>query len=265
MAFRIRTAILLALTAAAVIGMLFVPPIPQDLAYHGFADRRGCFGVPNCGDVLSNVAFAATGAAGLALLLRGGRAMPGDALPYLVVFTGVLLVSAGSAYYHWAPDNARLFWDRLPMTIAFMGFAAAIVADRIHRAAGLGIVLPLLLALGVAGIVYWDWSERAGHGDLRFYALVQFLPMALIPVACWLFPVARHTRGRWIAWMYLWYGLSKLFEMFDAQIFAALGGLICGHTLKHLAAAIATAGLIPMARAALGPLPPSRRARPAGA
>jgi hypothetical protein len=37
-----------------------------------------------------------------------------------VLFAGVTLSSLGSSYFHLAPDNARLMWDRLPMTIAFI-------------------------------------------------------------------------------------------------------------------------------------------------
>jgi len=264
MPFRTRTAILIALTAATIIGVLFAPAIPQDPAYHRFADARSCFAIPSCGDVLSNVAFAAVGAAGLGVLLRGVPQRTGDMLPYLIFFAAMLLIAAGSAYYHWRPDNARLFWDRLPMTVGFMAFASAIVIDRIDRQAGLRIVLPLLLALGIASVVYWAWTEQAGRGDLRFYALVQFLPPVLIPLVCWLYPLARHTHGRHIAWIYLWYALAKLFELGDGQIFNALGGLVSGHTLKHLAAAVATAGVIPMALAARHTPLPARRAQPAG-
>lgn len=253
MQFRTRTAILISLTVAAIIGVLFVPPIPQDIAYHRYADARSCFAIPNCGDVLSNIAFAVVGALGLGILLGGARDRRGDTLPYLIFFAAVLAISAGSTYYHLQPDNGRLFWDRLPMTVGFMAFTSAIVADRIDRDAGLRIVLPVLLTLGVASIVYWTWSEQAGRGDLRFYALVQFLPLALIPLVCRLFPDARHTPGRMIAWIYVWYGMGKILELGDKQVFEALGGLVSGHTLKHLTAALATACVIPMARRALNP------------
>jgi len=256
MSFRSKIVVLLSLTVAAIIGVLFVPPIPQPLDYHNLADTRSCFAIPNCGDVLSNIAFALVGVVGLGVLIRVPADRRGDTLPYLLFFAGVLLISVGSVYYHWQPDNARLFWDRLPMTVGFMAFLSAIVADRIVRVAGLRIVLPVLLALGVASIVYWDWSERAGHGDLRFYGLVQFLPIALIPLLCCLFPKARHTHGRYIFWLYVWYGVGKIFETFDASVFEALGGQLSGHTLKHLTAALATACVIPMARAARRMPPP---------
>lgn len=249
------------ITIAMVIGVstLFLSPIPQDPAYHLFADGRGCLGIPNFANVVSNAAFPLVGIAGLYVLYgKGGGGRPGfvaDSLPYAVFLIAVALVGAGSAYYHWRPDNHTLFWDRLPMTFGFMALTAAVIADRIHRAAGLKIFLPVLPVLGVASLVYWSATEAAGHGDLRAYGLVQFLPILLIPVICWLFPDARYTKGRYIAGMVLCYAIAKLFEQFDVQTYDLLGRWVSGHTLKHLAAAAATAFVIPMCRAvrAAGP------------
>jgi hypothetical protein len=67
-----------------------------------------------------------------------------------VLFCGLILTAAGSAYYHLAPDNARLVWDRLPMTMVFMSLVAAIVMERIDLRAGL-VLLPILLLVGAAG------------------------------------------------------------------------------------------------------------------
>lgn len=39
---------------------------------------------------------------------------------YAVVFAGLILTALGSGYYHLAPDNARLVWDRIPIMITFM-------------------------------------------------------------------------------------------------------------------------------------------------
>jgi hypothetical protein len=64
--------------------------------------------------------------------------------------------------------------------------------------------------------------------------------MVAVPVVCWLFPGHRHTAGRYIVWLVVWYGLSKVLEHFDTEVFDLLGHTISGHTLKHLAAAVAT-------------------------
>ena len=94
--------------------------------------------------------------------------------------------------------------------------------------------------MGIASLIYWHWSEALGRGDLRFYAFVQFYPMIALPVICWLFPEHRYTAGRYLVWVVLWYGLSKVLEHFDSEIFGLLGYTVSGHSLKHLAAAVAT-------------------------
>lgn len=238
-----RLWILVGMLALGLICAFAVAPIPQAPGYHRFADARTFLGIPNFNDVMSNVGFLLIGVAGV-LVLTGKRSRriffePRDARPYVVFFLAVSLVAFGSGYYHWAPSNERLLWDRLPMSVAFMAFASAIVADRIDARAGNGWVLVLLIALGIASLIYWDWTESLGRGDLRFYGLVQFYPMIALPVICWLFPEHRYTANRYLFWVIMWYGLSKLFEHFDGHVFDIMGQSFSGHTLKHLAAAIA--------------------------
>lgn len=239
-----RVAILIGMFVATLIGCAFVPPIPQDPDYHRFADMRPLWGVANFGDTLSNAGFAIVSVLGL-IALSGSRrrtifAEGPDAVPYLVFFIGVGLVSLGSGYYHLVPDTDRLFWDRLPMTIAFMALFSAVVADRIDSDIGTRLLLPILIALGVASLLYWDWSEGHGAGDLRWYGLVQFYPMIALPVICWMFPKAHYTGGGYLLWVIVWYGIAKLLEHFDAETLNLLGDTVSGHSLKHLAAAVAT-------------------------
>jgi hypothetical protein len=109
--------------------------------------------------------------------------------PYVMVAAGILLTAFGSAYYHWAPDNARLVWDRLPMTIAFMGVVSAMIAERISIRLGLWLV-PLLLVIGISSVVQWHLSEMRGDGDLRFYAAVQVYGV-LVPLLVLFLPAIR--------------------------------------------------------------------------
>jgi hypothetical protein len=239
-----RVGVLIALLVLGLVGVFALEPIPQDPNYHLFADTRSFLGIPNFNDVASNAGFAVVGALGV-LVAAGGRGrdifvQPADARPYLVFFMAVALVSLGSAFYHWAPSNARLLWDRLPMAIAFMAFCSAIIADRIDARAGNGWLLAALIGLGLLSLVYWVWTEASGSGDLRFYGFVQFYPILALPVVCWLFPEHRYMAGSCILWVVAWYGLSKLLELFDRQVFDLLGRIVSGHTLKHLAAAGAT-------------------------
>ncbi|HSF46873.1 MAG TPA: ceramidase domain-containing protein, partial [Burkholderiales bacterium] len=217
------------------------PPIPQPEAYHAFADRRALFGVPNFADVISSFAFVLVGAMGL---LARNRIVAGEARrAYLLVFAAILLTGVGSAYYHLAPDNARLVWDRLPMAIGFMAFLSAMLAERVSFKLGSVLLAPLVLT-AIASVVYWYVSELAGRGDLRPYIFVQLFPLLAAPVLIALFP-ARYTHGGDLLGMAALYGLAKLCELYDAQIFE-LGRILSGHTLKHLIAAFALVLLLRM-------------------
>ncbi len=244
LSFAQRVAILVGVLIVAVGGLVFLEPIPPDPAYHRFADTRSLVGVPNFGNVTSNLGFAIVGVLGLVTIFgRKGRDIfeqTLDAWPYIVFFFAILLVGAGSAYYHADPDGERLVWDRLPMTVGFMSLFAAFIADRIHRRAGVVYLLPALIAVGILSLVYGEWTEAQGRGDLRFYGLVQFYPMIALPLICWLFPRSRYTDGKYLAWAIGWYGAAKVLEYFDAGVFDLLGNTISGHGLKHLLSAVAT-------------------------
>lgn len=226
-----------ALVSAAVLAAM--PRIPQEPGYHQFADTRTVLGVHNGCNVLSNLAFAAVGLTGIALLVRRGRALrdPRERWPWMVFFVGVTFTCFGSAWYHLAPSNASLVWDRLPMAVGFMALLSALITERIDARLGLWLLVPLVL-LGLAGVLSWDVSERAGAGDLRLYAFVQFFPLVAIPLVLALTP---RTYGD--SWVYLvglgTYALAKVAEVSDAAIYEGLGGLVSGHTLKHVIAAVA--------------------------
>lgn len=248
--FNQRVSILIGTLVFALVGMHFVTPIPQDPSYHAFADSRSCFGIPNFGDAVSNIGFALVGLWGLWHVLGrwGGDLFADrmDACPYILFFAGVALVSVGSVYYHVDPNNAGLFWDRLPMTVAFMAFFAAFIADRIHRDIAIRWTMPVLIALGVLSLIYWDVTEAQGEGDLRYYGLVQFYPIVALPLILWLFPKGRYTTRSHLLWVVFWYALAKALEFFDYEVFALLGGLISGHTLKHIAAAVSAVVIVRM-------------------
>ena len=226
---KILSIILVTLATAILVAQL--PIIPQALDYHEFADHRIFVGIPNFLDVVSNLAFTLAGLSGLFLLYsREVQLHWQDKILYLIYFLGVILTSVGSAYYHFAPDNERLVWDRLPMTVVAMSLLAAILAERISSKAGITILLPLL-ALGLGSVIYWQKFD-----DLRPYGFVIFFPMLLVPMLIALFPV-RNASGEYLGYLVGLYVLAKVCEYFDAQIFAA-GGVISGHTLKHIIAAL---------------------------
>jgi hypothetical protein len=228
-----------------MLGIVFcLPPIPQDPNYHAFADGRKILGIPNFLNVVSNVPFLLVGTLGLWLVLRHDAVGPDGPLleraerwPLVVLFAGVLLTAFGSAYYHLAPDNDRLVWDRLPMTVAFMGFFASMIGERIDVRAGTWLLWPLV-SLGCASVINWHLTEQRGAGDLRLYGFVVFYPLVMIPLLLSLFP-ARYTRSGDVIVALGWYLLAKLMELgiMDHAMFN-MGQVVSGHTLKHLSAAL---------------------------
>lgn len=48
----------------------------------------------------------------------------------------------------------------------------------------------------------------------------------------------RYTHSRYILFAFAWYAAAKALEHWDRQIFAATSGIVGGHALKHLAAAL---------------------------
>ena len=66
-------------------------------------------------------------------------------------FLGVFLTGFSSSYYHWNPNDAGLFWDRLPMAVAFMAILSNVVEERIDAKVGRALLWPLV-ALGIASL-----------------------------------------------------------------------------------------------------------------
>lgn len=233
-----RLAVLALVLLAAGALVMSRPRIAQDPSYHRMADERTLLGIPNALNVLSNLPFAVVGVLGLLQVFRGRAVSPDERAPYVAVFGGILLTAFGSSHYHLAPDNARLLWDRLPMTLAFMGLVAAVLGERVSAPLARALLIPLLGA-GALSVVYWYRSELQGVGDLRPYALVQFGSLLAIMALLGLFPDPRVRPGtRYLAAGLGAYAAAKILEAADRPIFQLLQGLVSGHSLKHLAAAV---------------------------
>ena len=235
----LRHLLVLAVATAGLIAAFFLPPIPQDPDYHLFADGRAWLGVTNFWSMASNIPFLLVGLYGLGRL--ASLQQPALRPAYAIICIGVALVGAGSAFYHFAPSTPTLVWDRLPMSITFMALFAAVIQDRMSQEVGRALLGPLIVT-GMASVAWWSATELHGHGDLRPYAVVQFLPMLLMPMMLLLFR-GTGIRDRWL-WIAIGsYALAKLAEHFDAAIYAA-GGVIGGHSLKHLLAALAVLSIL---------------------
>ncbi|ABS27906.1 hypothetical protein [Anaeromyxobacter sp. Fw109-5] len=254
---RLGWLVLALVAAAAVAAMLALPRIAQDPAYHAFADRRALLGIPNAADVLSSLAFLAVGLLGLRVVAARDVSFVNarERAPWAVTFWGVLLTAVGSAVYHLSPTNASLALDRLAMTVGFMGLLSALIAERLGAR---GPLIPLLV-LGAATVVWWYASEVNGAGDLRPYVAVQAAPLVAIPLLVVLVR-PRYTGSAWLLAALALYVAAKLAEVRDAAIFAATAGVVSGHTLKHLLAALGIGALVLML-SRRRPLPEPRSSR----
>jgi hypothetical protein len=227
--------VLLWLTLATVtVVFVYIKPIAQDTTYHQFANEKCICTVSNFWNVISNIGFVITGVLGIRFLTRNAIITP----ILWVLFAGVVLTGFGSAYYHYAPNNATLVWDRLPMTIVFTSFFALIYSWCFCTKTGFKIWI-FSLAMGIFSVFYWQYTESQYKGDLRLYAIVQFLPILLIMIIL-ASNYSTHTfLVKPIVAIVFWYVLAKLLEHYDRS-FYELTHLISGHPIKHIAAAVAT-------------------------
>ncbi len=229
-----RPAIILAVVALACVAATLAPPLAQWASYHDFADQRRILGIPNFLDVASSIAILIAGGLGL---LKGNAIAADRALrpTYLVFFASIGLIGIGSVYYHLAPSNGTLVWDRIPMAMAFMAFMALVIGEFISSRTGAILLLPLVV-LGFLSVGFWHLTELQGHGDLRPYALVQFLPLLLVPLIMLLYR-ARLVDNRYLLGVLACVLLAKAAELLDRPIYE-ITGIISGHTVKHLASAL---------------------------
>ncbi len=221
-----------ALTTIAV--FIFMKPIQQDVTYHHFANDTIVFGIANFWNVVSNIGFIVIALSGIYFLLK-------NKISNIIIwslFAGIFVTGFGSAYYHYTPNNTTLVWDRLPMTIVFTSFFALIYSWCFSTKTGFKIWLVSLVA-GIYSVFYWQYTEQELRGDLRLYAIIQFLPIVLIAII-----VASNFKKHTfllqpISMIVLWYVVAKLLEHFDNYFFE-ITNLFSGHPIKHVAAAVAT-------------------------
>ena len=227
---RAEAYILVALVVCGI-GWLFMPVIPQLQSYHDFADQRAWLGIPNAADVLSNLGFAIVGLLGLWRMKQAWSALVlAVRLCLIVFFAGFLVTTFGSGYYHWNQSDGTLVYDRLAMTISFAGMLGTLLAMRVSVRSGFA-VLVLLLIVGPCSVLYWQKT-----GDLSLYGLVQFGGLLAAFLLLILTPKGSDPFPWWR--LVVWYAIAKGFEAADTLIWHATHGIVGGHALKHLAAAM---------------------------
>jgi hypothetical protein len=212
------------------IGMAVHGPIAQLEGYHSFADKVMRFGIINCGDVLSNAGFALVALWGLLYLWPRRQQLN---LGFTLFVIAIFLTAMGSGYYHWMPNDERLVWDRMPISLACAGLLAGVWQNFSPQKNQWPLVIALSI-FAIGGVVYWYYS-----GDLRLYLGLQILPLVLIPIWQWHAPKAERFAFATAIALYV---LAKIAELADYQIYALLG-FMSGHTLKHVLSTLA-AGVI---------------------
>ena len=172
----------------------------------------------NAADVLSNAGFSLVGLWAL-FRLWPLRRQPGLAKGwpgYALLLIALTLTGFGSSYYHLAPDDARLVWDRLPIALACAGLLVAVRAE--NGPAIDARAWTILLSVAAVASVVW-WHESA---DLRPYLLLQGLPLVLIPLWQAIYKAPRQDRIAFGLALFL-YALAKLAELGDHAILTFLG------------------------------------------
>jgi hypothetical protein len=221
---------LLWITAAGtLILVLSLDPVPQPLSYHAFGDARNVFGVDNFWNVASNLPFLIFGASGLVYVTA---ARPeGARKSWMVFFAAMALVSVGSAWYHLAPDNDRLLWDRLPIGVLMASLFVALLAE--HAVPGQERWLVPAVLVGAASVLHWHYTD-----DLRLYAWVQVWTPIAVTIFLLLFKPLYPGR-KWLFAAFALLILARISEYYDVAIFRATHGFVGGHVIKHLLAGFA--------------------------
>ena len=221
--------ILIIVILGSFVMLMSFDPIRQDPAYHDFADKRAVFNIPNFFNVMTNTLFAVFGIIGLNLCLTiKQNEAP---LSWIIFFLGVTIVCFGSGYYHWNPNNSTLVWDRLPMTIGFMGLFIGVLSEYVNPKIERYFLIPAIL-VGLSSVIYWHYSD-----DLRLYVWVQLIPLLAIPVVMILFR-CKYTHQRYLIFALIAYLLAKFSEVYDKEIFSLTVEQFSGHSLKHLFASM---------------------------
>lgn len=226
-------------------GLWLAGPVAQWDNYHAFADTRSWLGVPYTADVLSNLPFLGVASFGLWRLSRSALDWP-SRRAWQLFCVALLCTCAGSAFYHWAPNNAALVFDRIPIAWACVALSGALLAEHVHARFASPSMLAMGLIVATGAVAYWWFTEQRGQGDLRPYLFVQILPMLLVPLTLLMRLPALHTActppSAWWAVLGL-YAAAKATEAADHAVLGATGW-ISGHTLKHLLAAAAAAWIV---------------------
>ena len=229
----------------AVIALIIKGPIPQEPAYHNFADKCNILGIPNFMNVITNLPFLFIGIAGITVTSKASQSEKRLKIISITLFIGFILLFFGSSYYHYQPSHFSLIFDRIPILVIIMSLLSIFIYDYFGASAGKKYFYFLNL-MGVASIIYWYHTELLGNGDLRLYILLQFYPLVSIPLILWLYKAPYNYTGEVIC-IFIAYAIARITEGLDKEIFS-LTGFISGHSLKHIFMAVAGGFIVLMTK-----------------
>lgn len=157
--------------------------------------------------------------------------------PSRVVFVlSLILVGAGSVFYHVFPSTEHLLWDRLPIAVCLAAFVCAIADAGRDSRIGSALLFPVLV-VSISSVLYWYVTWTHGHEDLRPYAIVQLGTVLWAVIAVFWRPPYGGARA--LRWALGAYAVGRICELFQQQVYDKFG-VDLGHPLKHLLVALAT-------------------------
>lgn len=202
--------------------------------YHEFVDERNFLGINRFWDTISNIAFLWVGL----LFVKEIFLTDKKDFNLILVAIGTILVCFGSGYYHLLPDDGRLLWDRLPISIVFAGILSySIHSNNLIAENWKSIFNKSYLIFSIFSVVIWYVGSLYNTSILGSYVFIQFGGMLLLIYMA--MTGKNKDFNKKIIAVLAWYILAKLAEHFDIQIYHLTQEVFSGHTFKHILSAIA--------------------------
>lgn len=235
---RCSLALLVSLAVALAFGLLAAGPIVIDDAALAHADQRMLLGVPNLINALCCLPLAAVSVWGAMAVHRSiswPSALRRPAAGFFGLSLGWSLLAAG---HHLVPSRTGAVAIHVLVAASCVLWILTFLAERHGLRFGSRRVCALAVAVAaVAGLGWW-WSD----GDARALVWLQALPLLLLATGVFAQRGLFTRQADWAAMLSI-YVLARAADLFDVELFNALGGWIGGHALMHLAGAGAAAVL----------------------
>lgn len=204
--------------------------------YHDFADNRAFLSINNTLDVLSNLPFLFVGLWGALYLKQYNN----NNINSWFIVIGSMLVCFGSGFYHLAPDNYRLLWDRLPISLVFSGiFMYAVYSLKLTTIPEKTLSITYAM-FSICTVFLWYAGEVNGASWLGPYVFLQFGGIILLLYMAYVaYKRGNKNLTKAIVITMLCYVAAKVCETFDPVILMHTSSIISGHTIKHILSAYA--------------------------